>query len=162
MNRHKPYGLCPYGRRTSRDERGRVAVTNCPSRSLSLDEDGYFGNVGRPRPCPQGSAWLRVEPKGRGWRSRCSTGETIERWWREGRQPLRASQRASWRFNILEQGEHLPRPKEAGLYDGSSHREERGRAVSSETGMHWFGGGSGGNTPWETRKVRRCSYPTFE
>ena len=38
--------------------------------------------------------------------------------------------------------------------------KEQWRAVSSETGMHWFGGGSDGNTLWETKKVRHCSYPT--
>jgi hypothetical protein len=92
MNRLEPYGLCPYDLRTRWNERGRVAVANCPSRSLRLDGDGYFGNVGRQRACPQGPAWLRVEPKAQGWRSRCSTVEPIERWRREGRQPLTVSE----------------------------------------------------------------------
>lgn len=36
------------------------------------------------------------------------------------------------RFNILEQGEHLPRLKPANLCDGNIHREEQERVVSLE------------------------------
>ena len=144
-----PYGLCSYGSRASRDERGRVAVANCPSRGLSLDVDGYSVNVGKRWPCPSGPAWLRVEQKGHRWRSRHSTDETIERWRREGRQLLTARRRATWRSNILEQGEHLPSPKTACPSGG---RAMESCVIGNDYAQ--FGGRSGGNT---LGKPRRCA-----